>query len=341
VSLPFYDTHFGFKLLHIHTNSATTAAAEEAAAIATTSFYMAILSPERLAQWPAPGCKEAEQALLSLHYGESCLKLSHTAGSEGDASFAINSGNVEPHRGFGHIAVMTPDVYAASEELEAAGVKFQKRPNEGRMKGLAFALDPDGYWVEIVSRHPTDSAVAPALKYSFAQTMLRVRDAAKSVAFYCDKLGMTNVREIHFPQEQGGFSLYFLVQLKPGQKVPASTAGEESGEYIRKMMPQVLELTHNHGTELADSCFPGYHDGNDEDLAVDPPMLRGFGHVGFLCNDVKAAAAQLSASGVDVVTAPGADTDTTALLRDPDGYHIELIQAGSDADTDAADDADY
>jgi len=26
---------------------------------------------------------------------------------------------------------MTRDVYAVSEELEAAGVRFQKRPNEG------------------------------------------------------------------------------------------------------------------------------------------------------------------------------------------------------------------
>jgi lactoylglutathione lyase len=45
---------------------------------------------------------------------------------------------------------MTPDVYAACAELEAAGVRFQKRPDEGRMKGIAFALDPDGYWIEVV-----------------------------------------------------------------------------------------------------------------------------------------------------------------------------------------------
>lgn len=42
---------------------------------------------------------------------------------------------VRLYRGFGHIAVMTPDVYSSSSELEAAGVRFQKRPNEGRMKG--------------------------------------------------------------------------------------------------------------------------------------------------------------------------------------------------------------
>lgn len=58
----------------------------------------------------------------------------------------MNNGNVEPHRGFGHLAVMTPDVYAACDELEKEGVKFQKKPDDGRMKGLAFAL---GKWVEL------------------------------------------------------------------------------------------------------------------------------------------------------------------------------------------------
>ncbi len=35
-------------------------------------------------------------------------------------------------------------VLCVCEELEAAGVTFKKKPNEGRMKGLAFAYDPDG-----------------------------------------------------------------------------------------------------------------------------------------------------------------------------------------------------
>lgn len=33
-----------------------------------------------------------------------------------------------------------------------SGVAFKKKPDEGRMKGLAFALDPDGYWLEIIRR---------------------------------------------------------------------------------------------------------------------------------------------------------------------------------------------
>ena len=43
----------------------------------------------------------------------------------------------------GHIAVHCNDVYKVSVDLEENGVQFQKKPDEGRMKGLAFALDPD------------------------------------------------------------------------------------------------------------------------------------------------------------------------------------------------------
>ena len=43
------------------------------------------------------------------------------------------------------------DVYAMSAKLEAQGCTFKKKPDEGRMKGLAFVYDPDGYWVEILS----------------------------------------------------------------------------------------------------------------------------------------------------------------------------------------------
>lgn len=36
--------------------------------------------------------------------------------------------------------------------LEKDGVKVIKRPDGGRMKGIAFVADPDDYWVCILSR---------------------------------------------------------------------------------------------------------------------------------------------------------------------------------------------
>jgi len=44
---------------------------------------------------------------------------------------------------------MVPDVNAACERFEKFNVPFIKKPNDGRMKGLAFIQDPDGYWIEI------------------------------------------------------------------------------------------------------------------------------------------------------------------------------------------------
>ena len=35
--------------------------------------------------------------------------------------------------------------------LDSLGVTYVKRPEEGKMKGLAFIKDPDGYWIEILS----------------------------------------------------------------------------------------------------------------------------------------------------------------------------------------------
>lgn len=44
---------------------------------------------------------------------------------------------------------MVPDVEKACERFEKLGVEFVKKPQEGKMKGIAFIKDPDGYWIEI------------------------------------------------------------------------------------------------------------------------------------------------------------------------------------------------
>jgi lactoylglutathione lyase len=78
------------------------------------------------------------------------LELTHNHGSEDDDSFEAHSGNTEP-KGYGHIGLSVPDVYAACERFEKLGVEFVKKPDGGSMKGLAFIKDPDGYWIEILN----------------------------------------------------------------------------------------------------------------------------------------------------------------------------------------------
>ncbi|PVG00386.1 glyoxalase I [Serendipita vermifera] len=82
---------------------------------------------------------------------EAVLELTHNHGTESDPNFqGYASGNTDPGRGFGHIAITVPNIEEACERFESLGVNWKKRLTDGKMKSIAFILDPDGYWVEIV-----------------------------------------------------------------------------------------------------------------------------------------------------------------------------------------------
>lgn len=143
------------------------------------------------------------------------------------------------------------------------------------------------------------------------QTMLRIRDPEKSVAFYRDVLGMSLLDRFDFPDMS--FSLYFMGY--PATEIPADRS--ERAKWVFEQ-PALLELTHNYGTE-SDNEF-SYHNGNDEP--------RGFGHIGISVPDVYTACARFDELGVEYVKRPDdGNMKGLAFIRDPDGYWIEILSA--------------
>lgn len=151
--------------------------------------------------------------------------------------------------------------------------------------------------------------------YILSQTMLRIRDPQKSLAFYRDVLGMTLLNRFDFPEMK--FSLYFMAYLRPEDgPIPEDRVARAEFTFRQKA---ALELTHNHGTE-SDPAFAGYHSGNGEP--------RGFGHIGITVPDVHAACERFEKLGVEFIKRPDdGKMKGLAFIKDPDGYWIEIISA--------------
>ena len=126
----------------------------------------------------------------------------------------------------------------------------------------------------------------------YLHTMVRVRDLDASLRFYCDGLGLREVRRMENPQ--GRFTLVFL-----------SAADSPEAE---------IELTYNWGS------------GEDSDGMPSLGSARNFGHLAFRVEDIYALCARLQAMGVTINRPPR--DGHMAFVRSPDLVSIELLQAG-------------
>ena len=130
-SLKFYSEVLGMRLLHkLHFPS--------------MKFSLYFMGYEKEEDMP----KTDEEMLAWCFSRKATLELTHNWGSETDDSVVYHNGNSAP-KGFGHIGINVPDLYAACKRFEKMGVTFQKKPADGSMKFLAFIRDPDEYWIEI------------------------------------------------------------------------------------------------------------------------------------------------------------------------------------------------
>lgn len=126
----------------------------------------------------------------------------------------------------------------------------------------------------------------------YLHTMVRVRDIDESLDFYCNKMGMQEVRRLE--SEAGRFTLIFL-------------AASEDVEAVKDGQAPALELTYNWDPE-------DYQGG------------RNFGHLAYEVDDIYETCAKLQAAGVTINRPPR--DGRMAFVRSPDNISIELLQKG-------------
>jgi lactoylglutathione lyase len=100
-----------------------------------------------------PSATKSDPSSCEIPFHEGLIGLTWNYGTEKDPELSYHSGNTDP-KGFGHFCISVDDLEAACARFEEKGVQWKKRRTEGRMKHLAFFLDPDGYWIEVCFHFP-------------------------------------------------------------------------------------------------------------------------------------------------------------------------------------------
>ncbi|MGM0905594.1 MAG: VOC family protein [Pseudomonadota bacterium] len=126
----------------------------------------------------------------------------------------------------------------------------------------------------------------------YLHTMVRVHDLEQSLNFYCDLLGLQEVRRKEV--EKGRFTLVFL-------------AAPDDVERAKKEQAPMMELTYNWDPET-------YSGG------------RNFGHLAFRVENIYELCQKLMDNGV-IINRPPRDGHM-AFVRSPDNISIELLQEG-------------
>lgn len=126
----------------------------------------------------------------------------------------------------------------------------------------------------------------------YLHTMVRVKDLDASLDFYCNKLGLKEVRRME--NEKGRYTLVFL-------------AAPEDEQQARESKAPLIELTYNWDPE-------DYTGG------------RNFGHLAYQVDDIYELCQRLQDGGVTINRPPR--DGHMAFVRSPDGISIELLQKG-------------
>jgi lactoylglutathione lyase len=122
--------------------------------------------------------------------------------------------------------------------------------------------------------------------------MIRISDIDASLRFFCDGLGLSEVRR--YDSESGRFTLIFL-------------AATDDMDAARTQKAPLIELTYNWDPE-------DYTGG------------RNFGHLAYRVDDIYALCTRLQDLGITIHRPPR--DGHMAFIKSPDGISIELLQSG-------------
>ena len=126
----------------------------------------------------------------------------------------------------------------------------------------------------------------------YLHTMIRVTNIEESLDFYCNKLGLVEIRRKEVPE--GKFTLIFLA------------APEDKNTAIETRSPEI-ELTYNWDPENYDKG-------------------RNFGHLAFSVKNIYETCQRLMDAGVTINRPPR--EGRMAFVKSPDNISIELLQQG-------------
>ena len=126
----------------------------------------------------------------------------------------------------------------------------------------------------------------------YLHTMIRISDIDASLRFFCDGLGLSEVRR--YDSESGRFTLIFL-------------AATDDMDAARTQKAPLIELTYNWDPE-------DYTGG------------RNFGHLAYRVDDIYTLCTRLQDLGITIHRPPR--DGHMAFIKSPDGISIELLQSG-------------
>lgn len=134
----------------------------------------------------------------------------------------------------------------------------------------------------------------------FLHTMVRVSDVDKSLRFFCEGLGLKEVRRVD--NESGRFTLVFLASEKDLKR-----SGLKGNEHPLPPGLPMIELTHNWDES-------GYDEG------------RNFGHLAYRVDNFYQTCQRLADMGYTINRPPR--DGYMAFVRSPDNISVELLQSG-------------